>query len=419
MNKILAIGLKDLSLVLRDRAALILMLAAPFVLTLGMGFVSGRFSGTDATTGLSDIPVVIVNEDEGQLGAALVDLLNSDDLADLMAPMSVAQAADARQQVDEDEAAAAIIIPAGFSAGALPDPATGTVGAALSIEVYANPNRPVGAGVVQTVVERFLGEVEIGQVGVDVTLTQLFAAGLLAPQDAAQAAPEIAQRLLSGEGATNLITLKRVNAQGETQEFDILAFFAPGMAMMFLMYTVAYGGRSVLAERRDGTLPRLMSTPTSAAQILGGKVFGIFLTGAAQVGVLVLASSVFFGLRWGDPLAVAALVAAVALAATGWGLLLAALARSPAQVGSLGGALMILFGILSGSFIPAGNFPGWLSVLSKVTPNAWGLEGFGALARGGNLAGIALPLTALMVMAAVLFGIAVPIFRRSGLSRVG
>ena len=187
--------------------------------------------------------------------------------------------------------------------------------------------------------------------------------------------------------------------------------------MFFLMYTVTYGGRSLLAERRAGTLPRLLSTPTSEVQVLAGKVFGIFLTGAAQVGVLVLASSLLFGLRWGDPLAVAALIAAVAAAATGWGLLLAAFARSPDQVGSLGSALMLLFGVLSGSFIPAGAFPGWLQALSKITPNAWGLDGFAALARGATLSGVALPLAALAVMAAVLFGAAALVFQRTSLNR--
>jgi ABC-2 type transport system permease protein len=414
MKKILAIGWKDLTLVLRDRAALILMLAAPFVLTLGMGFVTGRFSGTDAASGLSDIPVIIVNEDDGELGAALGDVLNADDLAELLAPASVATASDARARVDEDEAAAAVLIPAGFTSGTLPDPRTGQTTARVMIEVYANPNRPVGAGVVETIVAAFLSEVETGQVGVDVTLAQLLAAGLLRPQAAAEAAPAIAERLVNG-GDAALITLDRVSATGKTQAFDVLAYFAPGMAMMFLMYTVSYGGRSVLAERAEGTLPRLMSTPTSAAQVLGGKVFGIFLTGAAQVGVLVLATSLMFGLRWGDPLAVGLLVLAVAAAATGWGLLLASLARSPAQVGSLGAAMMILFGILGGSFFPAGGLPGWLGVVGKITPNAWGLEGFTVLARGGDLAAIGVQLAALLAMAAVLFAAAVPLFRRAGL----
>jgi len=46
MKKLFLIGLKDLKLTFRDRAALVFMLLAPFLLTIGMGFVTGRFSGS-------------------------------------------------------------------------------------------------------------------------------------------------------------------------------------------------------------------------------------------------------------------------------------------------------------------------------------------------------------------------------------
>ena len=42
MKKALLIGLKDLIIVARDRTALLLMLAAPFALALGLGLVTGR-----------------------------------------------------------------------------------------------------------------------------------------------------------------------------------------------------------------------------------------------------------------------------------------------------------------------------------------------------------------------------------------
>ncbi len=84
MLKTLLIGIKDLKLVFRDRAALVFMLLAPFLLTIGMGFVTGRFSGS--SSGLSDIPVVIVNLDQEQLGNALADVFSSEELADLMEP---------------------------------------------------------------------------------------------------------------------------------------------------------------------------------------------------------------------------------------------------------------------------------------------------------------------------------------------
>ena len=50
----------------------------------------------------------------------------------------------------------------------------------------------------------------------------------------------------------------------------------PGMALMFLMFTVSYGGRSLLVEEATGTLPRLLVSPTTVTQILAGKIFGIF-----------------------------------------------------------------------------------------------------------------------------------------------
>ena len=417
MLKILAIGWKDLTLVLRDRAALVLMLAAPFALTLGLGFVTGRFSDDDQSSGLSDIPVVIVNQDDGQLGTALVNVFQSADLADLLEPAVSSDPAAARQQVEADEVAAAVIIPAGFTDGVIPSFDSGTSAANVALEVYTSPSRPVSAGVIQSIVTRFLSQAEAGLVTTEVTIAQLLASGRLSPQDALSSGSEIAQRLLSDDGAASLITLSTSTGGNTAPAVDILAAFAPGMALFFLMYTVSYGGRSLLAERRAGTLPRLLSTPTSGVQVLAGKVFGIFLTGAAQVGVLIIASTLLFGLRWGDPLAVAVLVAAVAAAATGWGLLLAAFARTPEQVGSVGSALMLLFGVLSGSFLPAAAFPGWLQALSKLTPNAWGLEGFAALARGANLAEVAGPLAALAVMAVALFGAAALVFSRTRLNR--
>src|SRR5205823_5083143 len=131
MKKILIIGWKDFTLIWRDRTALLLMLAAPFVLTLGLGFVSGRFSG--GHSGLSHIPVILVNQDEGQLGAALVGVFSSADLAELVAPNTAADAAAARQQAAGDRAAAAVIVPAGLTASIIPDLTTGQSGPAVQV----------------------------------------------------------------------------------------------------------------------------------------------------------------------------------------------------------------------------------------------------------------------------------------------
>jgi ABC-2 type transport system permease protein len=416
MRKVLIIGLKDLNLAFRDRAALILMLAAPFALTLGLGFVSGRFSGNSGSSTLSDIPVVVVNADGGPLGKLLVAVFTSDDLAELLEPALGTDVASARALVDEDQVAAAVIIPAGFSDSLLPAGPLGASAAPVAIEVYANPARPLGSSVIAAIVQTFASRVETARVSGAVTIEQLLQHGRLRADEAAAAAQALAQAPDAG-AAGSPIRIERSTAQGSAAGFDVLAFFAPGMAMLFLMFTVSQGARSLLAERDQGTWARLMASPTPLAQILGGKVLGIFLTGAAQVGVLVLASSLLFGLRWGDPLGLVLLILAVAAAATGWGLLLAAFARSASQVSSLGAALMLLFGILSGTFVNLGAGTG-LKLAAHLTPNAWGLEGFDTLARGGQLADLAAPLGALLLMAVVLFGVALLGMQRRDVVRV-
>ena len=418
MKKILNIGWKDLIVLFRDKGALVLMLGAPFVLTLGLGLITGSFSNNSgSSSGLAGIAVVVVNKDGGELGQGLVDVLFSADLAELLAPDTAVSPQAARQQVDNNAIAAAVIIPAGFTDGILPN-ASGQVGEPVAIEVYANPARPISANVVSSIVADYINQVETGMVSVNVALTQLVMHGRITPANTESMmtlGQEMGQRLISQDAAPQPIRIERDKAAAEAASNpNFLAYIAPGMAVAFLMYTVALGGRSILAERDKGTLSRLLISPTSATQILAGKVVGIFLTGVAQVSVLIAASALLFGLRWGNLPGVVLLIVTVSAAATGWGLLLASLANRPGQVSSFGTALMLTFGILGGSFVQI-PFTGLLAQLSKITPNAWAIEGFMSLSQGGSLADIAPSLIALVVMAALLFGTAVLIFqRRSG-----
>jgi ABC-2 type transport system permease protein len=407
------------------------MLLAPFLLTIGMGFVTGRFSG--GSTGISDIPVIIVNLDQGDLGNALEDLFNSEDLAELMEPSASSDPEVARQLIESSEASAAIIIPKGFTQSIIPltsanssSEESGIIPTAevtfgqdyvepepIQIEVYTNPSSPTSAGIVKAVVDEFISRVEEGRTSGMTSFLGLMQSGLVDPQNIEAEAGTLFQNVEQTE--SNAITLTKNTEGADAVEFDLLSYFAPGIALMFLMYTVSYGGRSILAERAGGTLPRLMISPTQTAQVLGGKVLGIFFMGVAQVGILILASTMFFQVRWGDALGVIVLILAAVLGATGWGMLITAFARTPAQVANTGTIVMLIFSILGGSFISLENFPPFMQAISKITPIAWGLDGFTTLALGGTLPNLVEPVTALLIMGAVLFGIAVVSFNRNGL----
>jgi ABC-2 type transport system permease protein len=420
MKKLLNIALKDLQIMFRDPSALVWMLAIPIALTLAMAFAFGRLTGGGSAAGLSDIPVIIVDLDGGQMSQPIVQTFQSKELGNLITVTLSTDEAVARNAVEADKFAAAIIIPAGFTEKIVPQGLQQGDFSALTqreqgvVEVYASPQRPISASIVRSIVNAVLNRMTAAGAAAQTAIMQLLINGYVSPQDLQKIGNEIGMR--AGEHASQDTLLKlsvqSIGSSGNSGGFDWMAYMAPSMAVLFLMFTVSLGGRSILAERQWGTLQRLLISPSSTAQVLGGKVSGIFLTGLAQMAILIVFSALAFGVRWGAPVALIVLVVATVFAATGWGAFIAAYAKSPGQAMSIGSMLALLFAGLAGNFVPRQNYPEWLQKLSLVTPNAWALEGLKALGLGGGLAEVLLPVIALMIMGGVLFTIATVLFRR-------
>jgi len=412
MSKLLTIALKDLRIAFSDTSALILMLATPFAISLAITFAFGGL-GSQGGSGIEEIPVTLVNQDDGLFGELLVETFQSPELADLFAPEMLSSPQEARQRVDADESAAAVIIPAGFSDAVFQELTAGE--ASAEVEIYANPTRPISVSVVRSITGSVLGRINASYAAGHAAVEGLIASGLLDPQQAGEVAPQIGQR--AGEQVFNArgIRVERVQGAGqreEASEFNWAGYFAPSMAIMFLMFTVTSGARTLLAERDNGTLQRIFAAPTRPWQMIGGKVLGTFLIGVLQMTILALATRFLLGVRWGPPEAVAALITAVVFAATGWGVLLAAYARSAGQVEVAGTVISLVFGAAAGNFVPRFNLPAWLQQASYISPNAWGLEGFNSLASGGALVDILPAIQALVIMGAVLFALSLLAYRR-------
>ena len=420
MKKLLIIALKDLKIMFRDPSSLVWMLVTPIALTLAMAFAFGRLTGGGQAAGLSDIPVIIVELDGGQMSEPIVQTFQSQELSHLITATLSTDEAAARTAVDKDEVAAAIIIPAGFTAKIIPAALQqGDFSPLLQreqgvVEVYASPKRPISVSIVRSIVNAVLNRMAAAGAAAQTSITQLIVSGYVSPQDMQKIGNEIGQRTgeQAAQGSSLKLTAQVVGAQTNSGSFDWMAYMAPSMAVLFLMFTVSLGGRSILAERQWGTLQRLLISPSSAAQVLGGKVSGIFLTGLAQMLILIVFSALAFGLRWGAPIALIVLIVATVFAATGWGALIAAYAKSPGQAMSIGSMMALVFAGLAGNFVPRQNYPEWLQKLSLVTPNAWALEGFQSLGQGGGMQAVLLPVMALTIMGVVLFAVSTVLFRR-------
>ena len=419
MKKLWTVAYKDILVNFRDPAGLLLMLIAPLALTL---VISAAFGGSSSgSPTITAIPVAVVSLDRGQFGDVIWQAFTSQDLADLMAPVQVDSAEAARAMVDDDKVAAAVIVPDGFSESILPSDITENGNSPLpessktTVEVYANPTRSISVGVVRSVVDTILDRILAGRISGQVGVTQLILSGRLAPQDAAALGESIGRQAGEESTQTGPVSMQtQVYTPQATAEdnFSWLKYSTASMAIFFLMYSLTRSTRSILAEKENGTLPRMLVAPTSRAEILGGKMLGSFLSGCIQMAILILAGTLLFHISWGPPAAVILVTLSLVLAVTGWGLLAAAFARTPGQASAIGSAITLVFAALAGNFVPRFALPDWLQKISLITPNAWGIDNYYGLMNGKGLPDVLTGILVMTLMGVVLFGASILAFRR-------
>jgi ABC-2 type transport system permease protein len=279
---------------------------------------------------------------------------------------------------------AVIVIPTGFSARVMANQPA-------SMRVIANANSPVSAQIARSIAEGYTADLYRTRLSVGAVL---HGSGKTAEPNPAQL------RALAGRAAAATAPVVLRDVSTATKQLDQKSFFAAGMAVFFLFLTVQFGVTSLLEERNDGTLARLLAAPISRSSILGGKLLTSFLLGVISMVVLVAAASVLFGASWGNPVGVAALIAAATLAAIGIMALIATLAKNAEQAGNWQTVVAVVLGLLGGAFFPVSQAPGILSKLTFVAPQAWFLRGLGDL-RGGSLSAVWAPALAMLAFAAV------------------
>ncbi|MBI9050741.1 MAG: ABC transporter permease [Anaerolineaceae bacterium] len=421
MKKSLNIALKDMLISFRDPTALLLMFVAPIVLTMIMGFA---FGGSDDGPALEHIPVIVVNHDDGQFSPTLMEAFQSEDLAELLDASEMQNDQEARMAVDQNQAVAAIIIPQGFSdsimpSGMLDQDITGQDlqnmqnRIASIVTIYADPASQISVSIVRSVVHIILTEfnssISAGNTFFESALSNpnFNVDQLINMSD--EEYQELFQPALENERITLEIT--EINPQSEVS-FNWLSYTASGMAILFLMFTMTSSARSILSEKEDGTLPRLMVTPSSTFSIISGKMLGIFMLGFTQMLVLLLAGSLLFQINWGKTFDVVIFTLLLTMAAASWGIFISAVSKSPGQVSSIGSAVNLLFAAIGGSFVPRFDLPIWLKNISLFTPNALGIEGLTQLAEGGSLQTITIPILGCLITIVILISISSFAFRR-------
>lgn len=389
MKTLLTIARKDFTVLMRDKAAVLVLIAMPLALIFILGSALGNLESGDFS-----IKTAIVNLDEGEVGEHFVEgLTESEDLEGLFSITVSDDAGKVRDDVEQGDLVAALVIPADTSAKV-------SAGQPVTLEVLQDPGSPMAAGVWVGVVKA-----AVSYASADLVLGRAIGQGL--GGDPASAGQPPAGSASPGGLELGAVTVRDVEAK-TTKQISMMSYYSAGMTAMFLLFGSMFGAFAFVKERREQTLSRMLVSPANKLQIVGGKGLGILFIGLAQLVVLVVGTMLLFRVDWGtDIAAILLLGAAEVVAATGLAMTLAALGKSERAIGAIGPAMIMLFAATGGSMIPAEALPSWLKPLQVISPSYWALGGFLETMQGATVTDVAWRAGIVVLIAVVLYAFGV------------
>jgi ABC-2 type transport system permease protein len=325
---------------------------------------------------------------------------------------------EANDEVENGDLAASIYIPANASAQA-------SMGQSVTLDVYSDSGRSIGSSVVASIINSLTNGMNTVLVGQGVGPTYLNEIGTALGSD--QTALDEASARFNGQtselrsGVENPpIALEQVSLTGKVRTFDSLQYFAPSMAILFMTFAMGTSGKSIILEQNHWTLQRILTTQTPRWVFIAGKLLGALGMGLVQMGLLISATSLVALLLgrdtavWGTNMpGLLLMVFAVVFAGTGLGLVIAAFSRTASQADLYSTLIMLVMGMLGGSFLQIENLPKVIAWLPKLTLNYWGIQGFVELSyRQATLSEISLHLGMLALIGGVLSVISLWRFNR-------
>jgi ABC-2 type transport system permease protein len=385
------IGIKDLKITLRDRTATGILLAMPMLLIVILGSALGNLAAN-----ISKIPVAVVNLDEGDVGRRISDSFFTDAaLKDLFLSSRMRDPIAARAEVERGNLAGALVLPHDLTRRI-------NTGKSSELLVYVDPGRQVSGTVFRSVAEGVSTQVSAASIA---ARTSAFYAQRVRTSDPSFVGGVIAKAVSSASDTAALdgVTLEETTAT-RGREIPMVSYYAGGMSAMFIMFGAMFGAFSLVGERDDWTLPRLMMTPARRMDIVGGKMLGVFLVGVAQFAVL-FAFTTAIGVQWGDPVAVWAIALAMVAAATGMSILIAAIGKTTRSVSGIAQIVIQFMAAVGGSFFPVAQFPAWLQPLHYFSVNGWAIDGILETMRGGTIGDVLPSIAALLGMAVIFFAV--------------
>lgn len=396
MSAVLAIAAHELKRFLADRFNLFFVLVLPMILVVVLGLQAtsqapssvGVVDGTgvsaeDATGGVVD-EATGEGTAAGELVVALVDRLEATGL----------QATAYTDPQGLDDAVTEGVLDAGVVVRS-----TGPA----ELEMVA-PGDEAPPGLDQLV-----------RGGADEALAELARSRVLV---ASGSSPEEVSQALGAVGQERSpVTVDARSTDPVLQELASMGRFdigAGGQLLLFVFLNTLTAASATIQARRSGALRRVMAAPVTARQVVAGQALGRFVVAAFQGVYIMAASSLLFGVDWGNLAVVSLVVAVFGLVAAGVAMLIGVLMDGEGVASGVAVGAGLVLAALGGSMVPLEFFPDTMRRIAYLTPHAWAYEAIAEVQRrGGGLVDVLPQIGVLAGMAAVVLALGAWALRRS------
>ncbi|MCZ8233999.1 MAG: ABC transporter permease [Inhella sp.] len=388
---------KDLRLFLQDRRALLLNLLAPVLIA---AFFGSLFGGSGSAGKPSRIPVAVTDLDGSPGSTQVLEALRANASLDVQ----ILPADSAADWVRKGKLRAAVTLPSGF--GAQAGRALFGAGPRPEIVVTHDPSQAV----VLPMVEGLLSQAVMQVVGRDAmspsgaTFRALRQEAETAEGLPPQQRQDLAEMFRSIEkvqsqapaasaagtgvgGLSQPFVLRKVEATagtGPAQGYNAYAHSFGGMGVQFILMLGVEIGVGLLLLRRQDLWKRLRAAPLSRATLLGSRMASAALIALGLFAAILGVGMAVFGVRvHGSWLGLAAVLVAFSAMTASFGLMVAALGRTPEATRSLAIVATLLMVMLGGAWVPSFVFPEWLQTVSLFVPTRWAVDGIDAMTWRG------------------------------------
>lgn len=384
MRRIWALCCLEILRVFKKPSSYALMFGMPIIFT----FIFGSLLGEPSE--ITKIRLALIDQDQSTVSRQIVQQLKNDPMLEI----SELQYDKAEKELENKKIRGMILLPGGLEQHMLKNEE-------VKVEFQHGPDLSIAPSI------RHVIDQALAQTGIQIKASQVWS------RYSHETEWNKMYDKLAAVDATKLVHIetKSISKNKETKGMNNLSSRAIGFSIMFLMITLLSVTGTILDARKQGVWYRMLVTPSSRLEVIGGYLLSFFVIGWLQFGILMLFSSLLFDVEWGNIPGVALLVSSLLLCVVGLGLMVAGFVRTTEQQSALGTIVIVSTCMLGGIYWPLDVVPQFMQKIANFVPQTWAMRGFTELvARGGSIPDILVPVSILLGFAAI--------FLTLGLSRI-